>query len=147
MGQIINHHFSRTKHLLPPPIPALQDLKDGLVRLGRVVPLGDRVMPMRVERLADALLALDAVLAEQQAQLLQRHLHALMKLGGTGRGAGGQGPFEIVDGGQQLMDERFLLSGRAGVALQAAAPLEILEIGRQAQLQIGFFGELLAERV
>ena len=115
--------------------------------VGRVVALGNRFMPVRVERLANALLGLDAVLAEQQAQLLQRHLHTLMKLLGAGGCAGGQSTFEVVDGGQQFMDKRFLLRGRTGLALLAAAPLEILEVGGQAQVHILLFGELLADRV
>jgi hypothetical protein len=144
MRQVINHHFGRSKNLLASPVTALAHLQDGVVGLGRIVALRNRFMPVRVERLADALLDLDAVLAEQQAQLLQRHLDTLMKLKGAGGCAGGQSPFEVVDCGQQFMDEQFLLRGRTGLAFLATAPLEILEVGGQAQVQIFLFGELFA---
>jgi hypothetical protein len=147
MRQVINHHFGRAKDLLPPPISALQNLKDGVVGVGGIVTLGNRFMPVRIERLANTLLGLDTMLAEQQAQLLQRHFHPLMKLWGAGGCTGGQSTFEVVDCGQQFMDKRFLLRGRTGVAFLAAAPLEILEIGGQAQVHILLFGELLADRV
>jgi len=80
MGQVINHHFGRSKDLLASPIPTLQNLKDGVVGVGGIVTLGNRFMPVRIERLANTLLGLDTMLAEQQAQLLQRHLHTLVKL-------------------------------------------------------------------
>jgi hypothetical protein len=142
MRQVINHHFGRAKDLLTPPVTALENLEDGVVGVGGIVALGNRFMPVRVERLANALLGLDTMLAEQQAQLLQRHFHPLMKLWGAGGCTGGQSTFEVVDCGQQFMDKRFLLRGRTGLALLAAAPLEILEIRGQAQLQICLFGEL-----
>jgi len=104
-------------------------------------------MPVRVERLANALLGLDTMLLEQQAQLPKCHFHTLMKLRGAWLCTGGESAFEVVDCRQQLMDERFLLRGRAGVAFLAAAPLKILEIGRQAQVDILLFCELLADRV
>jgi hypothetical protein len=115
--------------------------------VGGIVALGNRFMPVRVERLANALLGLDSVLAEQQAQLLQRHIHTLMKLWGSGGCAGGQSTFEVIDCGQQFMDKRFLLRCRTDLALLAAASLEILEVGGQAQVHILLFGELLADRV
>ena len=76
----INHNFGRAKDLVAPPVTTLEHLQDGVVGLGRIVALRNRFMPMRVERLADNLLGLDAMLAKQQAQLMERHLHALMKL-------------------------------------------------------------------
>jgi len=76
----INHNFGRAKDLVAPPVTTLEHLKDGLVGLGRIVPLRNRFMPLRIERLADALISLNAMLAEQQPQLLQRHLHTLLKL-------------------------------------------------------------------
>jgi hypothetical protein len=78
--QVIDHNFGRAKDLLTSPITALEHLQDGVVGLGRIMALRNRFMPVRVERLADTLLCLNAMLAEQQAQLLQRHLHTLMKL-------------------------------------------------------------------
>ena len=45
------------------------------------------------------------------------------------------------------MDERFLLRGRTGIAFLAAAPLEILEVGGEAQVQVFLFGEFRAEWV
>jgi hypothetical protein len=77
---VINHDFGWAEDLLPPPITALEHFKDGVVGLGRIVPLRNRFMPLRIERLADALISLNAMLAEQQPQLLQRHLHTLLKL-------------------------------------------------------------------
>ena len=78
-----------------------------------IMPLRDRFMLARIELLANALLGLDAVLADQLPQLLQRHLHPLMKLWRIGRGAGGKGAFQVVDDGQQFADERFLFGARA----------------------------------
>src|ERR1039458_2025112 len=103
-------------------------------------------MPVRVEWSANALLGLDTMLLEQQAQLPKRHFHTLMELRGAWGYTGGQSAFEIVDCRQQLMDERFLLHGRTGIAFLASAPLEILEIGGQAQVHIFLFGELLADQ-
>jgi hypothetical protein len=111
------------------------------------VALGNRFMPVRVEWSANALLGLDTMLLEQKAQLPKRHFHTLMELRGAWGYTGGQSAFEVVDCRQQFMDERFLLRGRTGVAFLAAAPLEILEIGGQAQVHILLFGELLADRV
>ena len=117
-----------------------------MVGLGRIMALRKRFMPVRVERLADNLLTLDAVLTEQLLQLLQRHLHTLMKLRGVPRCASGQSPFEIVNDWQQLDDERFFLRHRAGFAFLPAALLEIIKIGGQAQMQILLFGKILEER-
>ena len=83
----INHNFGRAKDFVAPPVTTLEHLKDRLVGLGRIVPLRNRFMPVRVERLADNLLGLDAMLAKQQAQLLQSHFHTLMKLWRSGGGA------------------------------------------------------------
>ena len=44
-------------------------------------------MPVRVKRLSNNLLGFDAMLAKQQAQLLQRHLYPLLKLLRSRRGA------------------------------------------------------------
>ena len=140
MPQVINHYFGRSKDLVTPPVTALEHLEDSVVGLGWVVALGNRLMPMRVERFANDLLGLDAVLLKQQPQLLQRHLHTLMKLLRAGRCAGGQCPFEVVDCGEKLMDERFLLRRRTDIAFLAAPPLEILEIGGQLQVYIFLLG-------
>ena len=115
--------------------------------MGGIVALGNCFMPVRVERLANALLGLDTMLLEQQAKLPKRHFHTFMKLRGAWPCTGGQSAFEVVDCRQQLMDKRLLLRGRAGVAFLAAAPLEILEIRGQAQPQICLFGEFVTERV
>jgi hypothetical protein len=55
-----------------PRVTALKNLEDGVVWFGRIVALGNRFMPARVERLTNALLGFEAVLAEQLPQLLQR---------------------------------------------------------------------------
>src|ERR1035438_6821405 len=59
--------------------------------------------------------------------------------------AGGQSTFEVVEGRQQLMDERFLARERTALRLLASAPLEILEVGGEAQVQVFLFGEFRAE--
>ena len=51
--------------------------------VGCVVALGNCFMPVRIERLAKALLGLDAVLVKQKEQLSKGHLHTLMKLWGA----------------------------------------------------------------
>ena len=141
--QVIHHHFGRANDLRASPIATLNHFEDGMVGLSRIMALRKRFMPVRVERLADDLLTLDAVLAEQLLQLFQRHLHTLMKLRGVPRGASGQSPFEVVNDRQQLNDERFLLRRRAGFAFLPAAPLEIFKVGGQTQMQIFLFGEIL----
>src|ERR1022692_2158061 len=145
--QVIDHHFGRPEDLCTSPVAALRDLKYGVVGLHRVVALGNRLMLMRVELLADDFSALDAVLAEQEAQLLQRHLHTLMKLLRTGGCAGGQGSFEVVNDRQQLMDERFLLRGCARLGFLATASFEILEVGDPGQEAIPLCGEFVEARV
>ncbi len=147
MCQIIYHHFGRSKDFFTSPVTALEHLKDGMIGLGRVVALRNSFMSVRIKRLTDALLALDAVLAEQQAQLLQRHLHTLMKLARTRGCTGSQSTVEVVYCGQQFTDERFLLRDRTGLAFLTTAPLEILEVGGQAQIQVFLLDEFLAERV
>ena len=52
MRQVINRHFGRAKDFRGSQITALEHLKDGMVRLGRVVPLRNRFMPVRVKRLS-----------------------------------------------------------------------------------------------
>ena len=59
-----------------------------------------------------------------------------MKLVGIGRSTGAHGPFEIVENGQQFLDERFLLSSCTDLAFLATATLEILKVGSQAQVQV-----------
>jgi len=145
MGKVIHHNFGRSKHLRRPQIAALNHFQDRVIGLGRIETLREGFMPVRVERLADDFLTFDAVLAKQLLQLLQCHFHALMKLGGLPRGAGGQSPFKVVNNRQQLDDERFLLRDRAGLAFQPAAPLEILKVGGQAQMQFFLPGKILEE--
>ena len=45
------------------------------------------------------------------------------------------------------MDERFLARERTALRLLASAPLEILEVGGEAQVQVFLFGEFRAEWV
>jgi hypothetical protein len=134
MRQVINHHFGRSKDLFASPVTTLENLDNGVGGMGRVVALGNRFMPVRVERLANALLGLDTVLMEQPVQLPKRHLHPLMELWGTWGCADGQSAFKVVDCRKQLTDESFLLRGCTGVAFLATAPLEILEICGQAHV-------------
>ena len=70
-----------------------------------------------------------------------------MKLPGVGRGTGGHGPFEIVENGQQFMDERFFLRSRTDLALLATAALEIIEVGSQTQVLVLLFREFRAEQL
>jgi hypothetical protein len=81
--QIIHDHFSRANDLGTSLITTLNHFKDGMVRFSRIMALRKRFVPVRVERLADNLLRLDSVLTQQLLQLLQRHLHTLMKLRGV----------------------------------------------------------------
>ena len=111
--------------------------------VGCVVALGNCFMPVRIERLAKALLGLDAVLVKQKEQLSKGHLHTLMKLWGAPSCTRGQSTFEVINCRQQFVDERFFLRGRTGVAFLAVAPFEILKIGSHAQVQVFLFGELL----
>ena len=104
-------------------------------------------MLVRVERLADDVLTLDAVLTEHLLQLFQRHLHSLMKLRRVSRCASGQRAFEIVYDWQQLDDERFLLCHRARLAFLPAAFFEIIKVCRQAQMQIFLLGKIFEERL
>ena len=145
--QVVDHDFGRAKDLLTSAITALVHLQDGMVGLGRVIALRNRFMPVWVKRLANNLLGLNAMLVKQQAQLLQSHLHTLMKLRRSGGGTGSQCPFKIVERGQQLVDKGFLLCGGTGLDFLAASPLEILKIGGQAQVQILLFTKFLAEKV
>jgi hypothetical protein len=129
--QVVHDHFGRANHLRTSLITTLNHFENGVVGFSRIMALRKRFMPVRVERLADNLLTLDAMLTEQLLQLLQRHLHTLMKLRGVARGASGQSPFEIVNDRQQLDDERFLLRHRAGLAFLPAALLEIIKVSGQ----------------
>ena len=65
MRPVINHHFGWSKDLLTLPVTPMQHLKDCVIGLGWIVALGNRLVLVRVERLAETLLGLDAVLAEQ----------------------------------------------------------------------------------
>ena len=103
--QIIDHNFGRPENFRPSPVTALCNFQDGVIKLGRIMALGNCLMLVWVERLADNFSALDTVLREQQAQLLQRHRHTLMKLLRSGGYAGGQRAFEIINDGQQFLNE------------------------------------------
>ena len=70
-----------------------------------------------------------------------------MYLWGAGSSAGGQRPFEIVDDGQQFLNERGLLRGGSDFTVLASAPFEILEVSRQTQVQILLMDEFGAQRV
>jgi len=61
---IIHHDPGRAEHLGPAPVAALEHFQDGAGGQGGVVSLGKRVMVMRIKRLADNLVTLDAMLAE-----------------------------------------------------------------------------------
>jgi hypothetical protein len=100
--QVINYNFGRANNLRSFPIATLNHFQNGVVGLSRIVTLRKRLMPVRVERFANYLPALDTVLKQQLLQLFQRHLHALMKLRRIPRRAGGQRAFEIVNDWQQL---------------------------------------------
>jgi hypothetical protein len=129
MGEVIHHNFGRAKHFRRPQIATLDHFQDCVIGLGRVKTLRESFMAVRVERLADDILTFDAVLAKQLLQLLQCHLHALMKLDRIPRCSRGHGPLKVINDRQQLDDERFLLRDRSGLAFQPAAPLEILKVG------------------
>jgi hypothetical protein len=144
--QIIDHDFGWANDLRTSPVATLNDFEDGVVGFSWIMALRKRFVPVRIERFADDLLTFDAVLAEQLLQLLQGHLHTLMKLCGIPRCASGQSPFEIVNDWQQFNDERFFLCHRAGLAFLPAALLEILKVSGQAQMQIFLFGKILEER-
>jgi hypothetical protein len=63
--QVVHYYFGRSNNLRTPLVATLNDFEDGVVGLSRIVTFRKRFMPVRVERLADDLLALDAVLTEQ----------------------------------------------------------------------------------
>ena len=143
--QIVHYYFGRANNLRPSLVATLNNFKDGEIGLSRIVALRERFMPVRIERLADDCLTLDAMLAEQLLQLLQCHLHTLMKLRGVTRRTGGQSTFEIVNYRQKFNDERVLLCGSAGLAFLPAAPLKILKVCGQTKMQILLFGEVIEE--
>jgi hypothetical protein len=146
-SQVIHHDFGRAQNLRPAPVTTLKHIKNRVVCLGRIMPLGNGFMLMRIKRLADNLIAYNPVPAEQQTQLLQGHFHPLAKLLGTGGCTGGQRPFEIVNHGQQLGNEGFLLGRSPALTFPPAAPPEILKVRRQSQMHILLLGEFLFERV
>jgi hypothetical protein len=102
---LIDDHFGGSEELLTATVAALKNFKDGVVGISRIMALGNRFMQVRIERLTGAFLGFDAVLAEQLPQLLHRQLHALKELPRIVGLAAGQGPFEVVEGGEQFMDE------------------------------------------
>jgi len=145
-GQVVDDDFGRANHLRPALITTLNDAQNCMVGLGRIMALRKRFLPMRVERFADDRLAFHAMLVEQLLQLLERHLHSLTELGRILRGAGGQGAFKVINDRQEIHDERFLLRDGPNLGFLAAAPLEILEVGAEAQMQVLLFGQILEER-
>src|SRR5579883_1475025 len=105
MAQIVDNDFSRAKSLLPTTIAALENLQHAMVGSRRIMPGPQSFVAIRVKRLAKVVHRLDAVPAQQLMQLLEGHLNALTEV--LGQAAGGEGPFQIVDDGQQVLDEPF----------------------------------------
>ena len=56
--QVIHHYLGRSDDFRTPPVTALHYLNDGVIGLGRIVPLGNRLMLVRIERLTPSLLVI-----------------------------------------------------------------------------------------
>jgi len=60
--QVVHHHFGWANNLRTSAVTALNNFKDGMVGLSRIMTLRKRFMSVRVEGFADHILTLDAVL-------------------------------------------------------------------------------------
>ena len=110
------------------------------------MPHRDRLVSVRVERLAQCLDGFDAVALKQPAQLLQRHLHALMQLRRRSSTLTSHGAFEDVENGQQILDEGFLFRRRLLLRIAPGALAEIIEVRGQTQIVILLRGQRRLEQ-
>jgi hypothetical protein len=78
--QIVDDDFSRAKNFVAAAVTILERFQDGMVGLRRIVARGHRLLAIRVERLAEALLWFDPMAPEKLPELIEGHLHAVAKL-------------------------------------------------------------------
>jgi len=76
-----------------------------MIRLGRIMALGNCLMLVWVERLADNFSALVPCFASNRCSCCKRHRHTLMKLLAIRRIRRRQRAFEIINDGQQFLNE------------------------------------------
>ncbi len=101
-------------------IPALKNLENGPIRLGRIAACRQGFLAMRVEGLAQHIVCNDAVLAQKLLQLLKHNLQAFAKL--VMRTLRIDRAFEVIEGRQQIVDKAFFL--RRGATVGFRWPVE-----------------------
>jgi hypothetical protein len=142
--QIVHNYFGRTKHFVAPAITGLQNLDHSMIGLRWVVAHGDRFVAMRVEGPADRFLRFNAMAFQELMQLLQRHPDAIAQLF-RGR-ITGEGALEVIDDRQKLADESFLLRRGAPIGLARGPFAEVIEIGREPEIQVLLLGQICFAR-
>jgi hypothetical protein len=65
MVRTIHYDPGRTKQLIAATVTTLGDFEDGLIRLEWVIPNGNRLVPVRIERHTNVSFGLNAVMVEQ----------------------------------------------------------------------------------
>ena len=67
---IVDDHASRTDYVVSAPVPALHDFQDDVIGLRGIILRLHGLVPVRVERFAQALVRLDAVTGQEVNQLM-----------------------------------------------------------------------------
>jgi hypothetical protein len=105
--------------------------------------LGDGLVPRGVERLADGLEGLDVEALERGVELLHHHAHAVDdRVRRLGRG---ERPLEVVDAGQDLLEDVLARLEPRVVLLLARALAEVVEVGGGAEEPLVVVGLLLLD--
>ena len=116
-----------------------------MIGLPRVVPHRKGLVPVGIESHSNVRSGFYAVLIEQSAQLLKRHLDTLMQLRGRSGLLAGKGAFEVVENGQEFADEGFLFRRSLLLGIAPGALSEIIEVGGKTQVIVLLRGQRLQQ--
>jgi hypothetical protein len=95
--QVIHNDLGRSKDLIAAAVTTLRNLKNNLIRLEWIMPHGNGFVQVRIKGQASDFDGLDAIVAQQPAQLVQRHRHTLTQCLRVSGMLGSQGAFEVVE--------------------------------------------------
>jgi hypothetical protein len=140
--QVIHNDLGRPEDLIASAVTTLRNLKNNLIWLERIMPHGNGFVPVRIEGQSSGFDGLDAVTAEQSAQLLQRNRHPLTQWIRVSGMLGSQGAFEIVESRQQVSNKRFFLRRGLPLGVSLGALFKVSEVSGEAQVIIFLRGQL-----
>ena len=143
--QVIHNDLGRSKDLITAAVTTLRNLKNNMIRLEWIMPHRNSFVLVRIKGQASGFDGLDAVAAEQSAQLLQRNSHPLAQWIRVSGMLASQGSFKIVESGQQVSNKCFFLRRGMSLGISLGARFKVSEVGRKEQVVILLCGQLPLE--